>query len=304
MKRLVDSFLRRVDLQRLPVEGIAAYEEDRLIVLCRRAPGAARNVYSQAKSVLSLAIGAAISDGVLSLGDTLGGCFADVMPPNADPAVAAITLRDLLCMASGLGGPHLTSAERYTWTGPVDYLRHMLSRPAQQAPGTRFAYSNGDSYLAGRMLAARTGQSVQTYAHARIFRPLGIDCPAWAHDPLGHTFPASGLFVTLQDMAKLGRLCLGGGKWDGTQVIDPQWIAQATAWHIATPDIPEDPWAVGYGYQFWRSPYPDAYRAHGLYGQVTTVLPRSGAVIAIQCTESDNFPDIRAALDEEILSQL
>ncbi|MCI7099739.1 MAG: hypothetical protein MR966_12735, partial [Lachnospiraceae bacterium] len=44
-----------------------------------------------------------------------------------------------------------------------------------------------------------------------------------------------------------------------------------------------DPWHVGYGYQFWISPYPGSYRADGAFGQITTILPEKGLVVSIQC---------------------
>ena len=52
------------------------------------------------------------------------------------------------------------------------------------------------------------------------------------------------------------------------------------------------------------SPYPDAYRADGAFGQITTVLPRRGMVVSIQCPETGDFPKVQAALHEEFLSQL
>ena len=64
-------------------------------------------------------------------------------------------------------------------------------------------------------------------------------------------------------------------------------------------------WTCGYGYQFWMSPYEGAYRADGAYGQITTVLPKQGLVVAIQCPESGDFDNIvRPALHEHLLLPL
>ena len=48
-----------------------------------------------------------------------------------------------------------------------------------------------------------------------------------------------------------------------------------------------------------------AYRADGAYGQITTVLPKQGLVVAIQCPESGDFDNIvRPALHEHLLLPL
>ena len=61
---------------------------------------------------------------------------------------------------------------------------------------------------------------------------------------------------------------------------------------------------LGYGYQFWMSPYPNSYRADGAYGQISTILPESGLVVSIQCPENGNFERVKKALHEELLVQL
>ena len=65
-----------------------------------------------------------------------------------------------------------------------------------------------------------------------------------------------------------------------------------------------DPWHVGYGYQFWISPYPGSYRADGAFGQITTILPEKGLVVSIQCPERGNFDQVKRALHEHFLMEL
>ena len=52
------------------------------------------------------------------------------------------------------------------------------------------------------------------------------------------------------------------------------------------------------------SPYEDAYRADGMYGQITTVLPDKGLVVAIQCPEEGDFSKVKMVLHEELLTAL
>lgn len=304
MKRWVQAFVRRVDAEGLPVEAIIAYRADQEAAIHRWAPGAPRNIYSHTKSFLSLAVGLAVEDGALSLADRPAAFFPESIPADADERIQAITLRDLLRMASGFDEALLMSPARSQGVGAGDYVRYLFSHPVKQPPGVQFRYSNGDSYLAGRMVEARVGCTLQAYLQRRLFAPMGIEAPRWEHDAQGHTFAASGLLLSIEDMAKLGRLCLKGGVWNGEALVSAAWLSEATAAQIAVPGEPDNPWEFAYGYQFWRSPYPDAYRAHGAYGQVTMVLPHADAVVSIQCTESERFPEIQAALHEELLVRL
>ena len=52
------------------------------------------------------------------------------------------------------------------------------------------------------------------------------------------------------------------------------------------------------------SPYPGAYRADGAYGQISTVLPESGLVVAVQCPEWGDFNKVRKGLHEELLNRI
>lgn len=303
MKKYVDAFLRRVDAEKLPVEAVAAWQGGTLRAERHFAPDRPRNIYSHTKSYLSAAVGLAISDGLLSLDDRPADFFPEALPDNPAEALHAVTLRHLLTMSSGFDAPLLTTADRRG--GAVsDYVRHVLSHPVKKAPGTKFFYSNGDSYLAGRMVEKRVGRTLRDYLQERLFLPMDIPYPEWEHCPAGHTFGASGMRLRLADMAKLGLLFLQGGVWRGRALVAPEWICLATQKHIDTPAGAVNPWHRGYGFQFWRSPYPDSYRADGLYGQITTVLPRADAVVAIQCAESERFAEVQRALDETVLARL
>lgn len=299
------AFVRRMMRERLPLEGVTIRHNGETLFCFIRDPQAAHNIYSQTKSFLSAAVGIAIDEGLLSLDDRPAAFFPQAVGPGADPALSRITLRHLLMMASGLRGPLLMNPSRGRGVGAPDYLRYILAQPMVRAPGTAFYYSNGDSYLIGRMLEKAAGQPLADYLQSRLLTPLSIDPPVWEKDPLGHTFAASGMCLTLEDMAKLGQLYLDGGKWQGRQIVPAAWVQASTARQIDVPAKGSDVWERdGYGYQFWRSPYPGAYRADGAYGQITTVLPESGIVAAIQCTESDCLAGIRAAAHETLLTPL
>lgn len=304
MREAIGAFVERVGREALPVEAVSVYAGDREVITHRFVKDTARNIYSHTKSFMATAVGMAIADGALSLTDRPVDFFPEAVGEETDAQAGDITLRDLLMMASGFDAPLLMMAERGNGIGAPDYARFVLGHPVKKTPGTSFCYSNGDSYLAGRMVEKRVGMTLRDYLYQRLFKPLDIPYPEWEHCPMGHTFGASGMKLRLHDMLKLGRLYLRQGNWNGRQLVDPAWVREATALQIGTPGVEAKPWHMGYGYQFWRSPYPGAYRADGAYGQITTVLPEADAVVAIQCAESDRSDSIRIALDEEVLSKI
>ena len=111
------------------------------------------------------------------------------------------------------------------------------------------------------------------------------------------------MFLRLTEMMKLGQLYLAGGRWQGEQVVPAGWVREATRKQIDTGN-PGDVWSCGYGYQFWLSPYPGSYRADGAFGQVSTVLPEKGLVVAVQCPETGDFEQVKRLLHEDFLALL
>lgn len=213
-----------------------------------------------------------------------------------------VRLRHLLTMSSGFHEAYLMGADRCAGVGAPDYVKYMLSRPVKVQPGSEFVYSTADSILAGRMVEKAVGKRLSEYLYDRIFAPLGQGFPIWENCPQGHPIGGGGMFMTLSDMLKIGQVYLMDGKWKGQQLVDPAWVKEATAKQIETPNPGNDMWVCGYGYQFWRNPYEDSYRADGAYGQLTMVLPKKGLIVSVQCPESGDFAKVKQPMHELILS--
>ncbi|MBW3092134.1 serine hydrolase [Bifidobacterium sp. 82T10] len=305
---LIDDFVRYAQDHELPIEAIAVGDESRVIAEHHFVADRPRCIYSHTKSYMSTAVGIAIGEGLLSLDDRLTDSFAGELPADADPRLGEITLRDLLTMSSGFDGSFLMIHGRRQGEGCPDYLQYMLHKPVLVDPGSGFHYSSADSYLAGRMLEQAAGMRMGEYLWRHVFEPLGQGWPVWENDPQGHPLGGSSIEMRLTEMMKLGQVFLNDGVWapTGQRIVDPEWIAQATAKHIDTPvRTDDDGWSCGYGYQWWMSPYPRAYRADGAYGQITTVLPEQGLVVAIQCPEGDGWETVvRHELHERVMLPL
>lgn len=224
-----------------------------------------RLLFSASKSFTGAAVGFAVQEGLLRLNDRLIELFPDEAPENPSENLCRATIRDALTMCIGQSRGYLMGAQR---VGP---------------------------YLAGLAVQKRAGCDLVDYLMPRLFTPLGIQRTVWEVDPLGRTFGAAGLLLALPELHKLGLLYQQGGQWQGKQLLDPNWVRESGSKQV---ENEED----GYGYLFWRGKY-DSYRADGLYGQYSVILPAQEAVIT--CTaENRNQKQLLETLLDAIVPQL
>ena len=173
-----------------------------------------------------------------------------------------------------------------------------LAIPFVYEPGTYFVYNNVGPYLAGILVQRRSGcRDLVDYLMPRLFRPLGIRRPTWECDPMGLSFGAGGLFLTLSELHKLGLLYLQKGCWNGRQLLPEEWIMESTK-----KQVENNLDSYGYGYLFWGGP-EGTFRADGKYCQLSIICREKNAVISLvsECRDSDA---LTKAIFEEIYPQL
>ncbi len=108
-----------------------------------------------------------VEDGRLRLGDSV----ATYLPEFAQNGKKDITVRDLLTHYSGLA-PDLDL--KSSWSGrEAAYQMAMQQRPTNP-PGSRFVYSDINFEVLGFLVEKITGQPLNEFASANIFKPLGM----------------------------------------------------------------------------------------------------------------------------------
>lgn len=244
-----------------------------------------RIVWSVSKSFTGAAVGFAVQEGLLRLDERIADVFADILPCHVNENLKKATIRHALTMTLGQKDSFLMAGERCTLEED-DWAKAALARPFDCEPGTQFVYSNVGPYLAGLLVQMRAGCNLVDYLMPRLFRPLGIKLPTWEVDPLGRTFGAGGLMLALPEIHKFGMLYQQNGCWEGKQLLDPGWIAESGRKQA------DNEWG-GYGYLFWRGDY-NSFRADGMYGQFSIILPDRQAVISAtaESRESDALLDL------------
>lgn len=188
--------------------------------------------FSIAKSVTSLLVGMAIDDGYIeSLDDPVTRYLPELL--EVDPNYRGITLGHLLSMKSGIvfrdtDIPWHDKSRAYYHP----HLRDVVtSLPLAGAPGEEFVYNTFNPILLGVVLERATGQSVARYFEARLWQRLGMEYEAsWSVDSeeSGMAKMESGLNARAIDFARIGRLVLEGGNWNGDQVVSAEWMEAST----------------------------------------------------------------------------
>lgn len=145
-------------------------------------PTQKHDIRSISKSVTSLLVGMAVSEGKFP---PIDSAVVDCFPEYADlrtPEKARITFRHLLTMSPGLRwDENLPSRanNELLLLAAKDPCRYVLEQPMALPPGSAFSYSGGATTLLAAALAKAVGTSLDTYASDKLFGPLGITDVEW-----------------------------------------------------------------------------------------------------------------------------
>ena len=270
-----DQVGRKIEADYTDVESVVVVRKGRVLFEhYNSSPDTLRDVQSVTKSVLSLAVGAAVGRGAIpSLDQPLGELLG--VAPKAEMASPAppVTVRHLLTMTAGF-----RTQERFA-PSTADDPAFLLQRERAEVPGSVFAYDNLSANLLSIALEAATGQSASSFAEQTIFRPLGVTAFDWAKGARGHSLGFSGLRLRTRDMARLGELALNAGAWSGSQVIPEAYARSA----VSAQNSGGRPVGLSYGYLWWVAPSATERRtflASGWGGQFIWVHPPLDLVIS------------------------
>lgn len=188
--------------------------------------------FSMAKSVVSLLVGKAIELGYIeSVQDPIKKYISEF----EDKEIGNATIEDLLLMRSNI----VYDENKLLWFGDdtltyfYDDLRELaLSHTALTSKYQgKFHYNNYHPLLLGIILERSTGVSVSEFFRREIWQPIGAEFDAsWSLDGEKSQFEKmeSGINFRAVDFLKLGSLVLHDGYWNGTQIINSDWLKIST----------------------------------------------------------------------------
>ncbi|RJP34524.1 MAG: class C beta-lactamase-related serine hydrolase [Candidatus Omnitrophota bacterium] len=220
-----------------------------------------------------------------------------------DPTRKGITIRHLATHSSGIedaevaGMGHFESGgwkSRFWNKNPDPFTISRDWAPMKFKPGTGFEYSNpGMAMLAYAVTAALQNsphKDIRTLLRERIMRPIGVPDEEW-NIGYGQTYEVNGRGMvanwgggnySARAVARVGRLMLRKGNWEGEQLIDSKWVEKVTA-DAETPDPFRGPgegpcpraglaWWVNSDGNLSKVPR-DAFMGAGAGNQVLLVIP-------------------------------
>ncbi len=233
------------------------------------------NSFSMAKSIQSILIGIAIRQQLIG---SVNDPVCKYLPELNNEIYRNITIKHLLWMASGLdfnetySSPFAWPAKAYYGT---DVNATVMSPTIVAAPGTLFHYKGGDTQLLGMILKKVTQKPVAQFASEQLWSKIGSELPAqWGTDlPNGMEKVSCCFYATARDFARIGKLIMNKGNWNGFQIIDSSYVQSAVSPSglINTSGLFVD----YYGYQWWLANYQNhpVYYARGILGQYIFCVP-------------------------------
>ena len=257
-------------------------------------------VFSITKSVTSLLCGIAVDEGYIK---SIDDPVTDYLPElsDKDPMWSKLTIRHLLNMQSGLDfdDTYSLSLKGKEMKRLVAMTRlfygHNINAQVKKLnfrcePGTEYRYESMTTEILGIVIERATNRNYADYLEEKVWIPLGMEYPAFlSYDSRKHHTPHAfgGLALTMLDLAKIGRLYLNNGVWDGKRIVSESWIRQST-------EYAED----NEGYHFcWyntsnvgvdKAEYPGFY-ALGIRGQVLFINPHKNLIMVRFGLKDDTF---------------
>jgi CubicO group peptidase (beta-lactamase class C family) len=180
------------------------------------------NPNSMHKTVLALAIGAAVTDGVIPSRDSKASRWLTEWQGDARRDV---TVEDLLRMHSGVELPRFGTWKATKLLLGSDLPGAVLSLGYSRAPGTYFEYNNASSQLLLLLLERATGQRYADYLSSRLWQPLGAaEAGLWMDREGGVPRGFCCLFASARDWLRVGLLLAADGKVGERQLVASEWV--------------------------------------------------------------------------------
>lgn len=253
-------------------------------VLCRAAFGARdtdlpRMTFSACKSVTALAIGILMDDGLLRPQDKLTDLFPDECGPLSRQLIRDLTVHHLLSMQTGNSFNEASSMTREDW------IKGYFSSPGLET-GRKFQYNSLNTYILAVLVTRLSGMRLSEFLTKRLFGPMGIADFHWELSPEGIEKGGWGLYLSPEDLGKLGQLVMDGGLWQGRQLISAEFLEQATRTHAIAPESYGD---FNYGWQIWVGRTENTFLFNGMLGQNVLGFRDSGIVLVSHAGNDEAF---------------
>ncbi|MDQ7778947.1 MAG: serine hydrolase [Planctomycetota bacterium] len=213
----------------------------------------ASDICSAQKSIDAILIGMAIDAGLIK---GVEQPAADFLTEWKGTPKEKITVRHLLTMTSGLYSS--MKSDLFDALRAKNQTRYALDLELAHEPGTFWTYNNPAYGLVKTVYERASGKGADDFAREKLFTPLGMGNTRIAWHALGERFQLKhhSFECSCKDLARFGLFILRGGKWNGKQLVNTDFLKAATTKSQELNDA--------YGYLWWlnggqayKLPYDD-----------------------------------------------
>ncbi len=238
------------------------------------------NSFSVAKSLVAIAIGAAIKDGCVQSVDQAVGDFLDEFKTAEK---SKIRIKDLLRMSSGIafgesyGDPFGFMAQTYYGDELYDLT---MDKEVLYGPSELWEYQGGNTLILNFILKEACGKSLSEFFSEKVWQQIGASHNAmWTINEEGWEKAYCCFYSNARDFARIGKLMLDSGSWNGTEIIGKNYFEE-----LSQPvNIKDKNGKVVdyYGYHWWITEYKGmkVLYARGILGQYIVTIPELDAVM-------------------------
>ena len=257
-------------------------------------------MYSISKSFVSVALGMAAEEGLLSLSDKMIDYFPDYVPDDANELMRETTIKDMLTME--------TSIQNHVYwftSGTKDRTEMYFKNKGQKVPGTIFCYDSPGSYMLGVIVEKVTGKPFLEYMKDKALCDIGFSEDAYCLTvPGGHSFGDSGVMCTSRDLLTFARFVMNRGEWCGKQYMDRSYLEEAVKKQVSNSNGIQVTYnTYGYGYQIWKAPN-DGFAFIGMGDQFAICDPNTDFIFIITSDNQGSKPSTRAILYHELYKSI
>ena len=165
--------------------------------------GRMHRMFSITKSFTSLAVGALIAEGKLSLSDPICKYFPEYTPADADPFLTSMTVQDLLMMRT------CHKATTYKINASAHWVQSFFTTAPDHRPGMIFKYDTSAAHTLAALVQKLSGQKVLDYLRNVFPDDIGFSKDAYIlDDPFGCEIGGSGMIAYPEDLLKVGTFLL------------------------------------------------------------------------------------------------
>lgn len=247
----------------------------------------------------------ALHDGRISIDDP---AWKYIPQWKNHPLKSKITIRHLATHSAGVEDAeqdNIPHVKLPGWKGafwrkdPDPFTLSRDKAPIVFTPGAEYAYSNPGMAMLSYAVTAGLHDSkhtdIRTLLRERLMRPIGIKDNEWSIG-YGKTYEVDGLELvanwgggsyTARAIARVGRLMLRGGNWQGKQLINPKQVKEMVG-YAGTPlpdrskGNPQPASGLCWWTNFdgiWAKTPRDAFAGAGAGNQVLLVVPSLDLIV-------------------------